>query len=157
MEKKNLLIIGLVAACCLLGGVLVGVLMRPSSHETKMQTAIEEEVAIEEPAVEAEPEPEVAKQAEEKTYGFYPSFYVKRQYYTVSGAEADHTLRVYTNGEARLVKAWTDSRWLEEEKLEKGGTYFHVKENKDHETRKGKLFLKDDRGRQITIYVTQRS
>lgn len=153
MDKKNKLIIGLVAACCLLGGILVGVLVgRPSTKvvsEPKEQVAPVEEIT-EEPVVE---EVAVEKKTEEKTYGFYPSFYVKRTYYSVSAAEANHPLAVYGG---KVAKAWTDCRWLEEEKLERGGTHFHVKENKDRETRKGHLFIQDESGRKITISVSQR-
>lgn len=155
MDNKNKLIIGLAAACCLLVGLLVGVIVaRPKA--TKHAPATENVFAdADDFQAEEEQAPATKKTSEEKTYGFYPSFYVKKAYYTVSGADADHTLQVY--GTSRVAKAWTDSRWLEEEKLEKGGNYFHVKENKDHETRKGKLFLQDESGRKITIYVTQRS
>lgn len=152
MDNKNKLIIGLAAGCCLLVGVLIGVLV---AHPSSGKTSVAEEVVVAEPIVEQPTEPET-KVEEEKTYGFYPSFYVKRQYYTVSSSDADHTLIVYTNGSTQIARAWTDSRWLEEEKLERGGTYFHVKKNKDSDSRKGKLYLQDDRGRKITIYVTQR-
>lgn len=153
MENKNKLIIGLVAACCILVGVLVGVLVaRPSSTASSHHPT--QPILSSEYAEEVVEEAVAPKKDEEKTYGYYPTFYVKRAYYTVSGADADHTLQVY--GTSRVAKAWTDSRWLEEEKLEKGGNKFHVKENKDHETRKGKLFLQDESGRKITINVTQR-
>lgn len=108
----------------------------------------------EQPAVEEE---EVAKeQPQEKTYGYYPSFYVKRISYTVSAEEGSHSITVYTDGATKFVDANTDSRWLEEEKLGKGGKEFRVKKNRDDQSRKGKLFLYDNKGRKITITVTQK-
>lgn len=109
---------------------------------------------------EAKPEPAPVAQPEkkqEKTYGYYPSFYVKRQNFTVSHEDDDHTLIVYTDGSTKCVKAYTNKNWLEEEDLgRRGGNYFHVKRNRDEDSRSGELYLFDDKGRKITIYVTQK-
>lgn len=155
-SKKNLIIIVLAVVCCVLAGSLIGVLVSRSSGES---ASAEKEQVLEEQTHEVlmAEESEVAQEAkEEKTYGYYPSFYVKTQWYTVSSEDQDHTIYVYTDGTNKVKKAWTDCKWLEEEKLEKGGNYFHVKANKDRDQRKGKLFLQDEKGRKITIYVTQR-
>lgn len=112
-------------------------------------------------AAEAEAAKIAAREAaqdavKEKTYGFYPSFYVKKTSYTVSHEEGMHPIAIYTDRNTKVKRAWTDSRWLEEEDIEDGDYRFHVKENDDEDSRSGKLFIKDDKGRMITIYVRQR-
>lgn len=108
-----------------------------------------------EPETEVKEEVEVKETVEEKTYGFYPSFYVKKNYYWVNCDDAMHSIRIYTDGSVKVVESWTDTRWLEEEEIGEGGNQFHVKKNKDSASRKGILTIKDSKGRKINIYVTQ--
>lgn len=136
----------------------------PTSEE--LEAKLKEELAAAEAAriaaEAAQKEAEAAKAAaktesvREKTYGFYPSFYVKKTSYTVSHEDAMHPIAIYTDRNTKIKRAWTDSRWLEEEDIDDGDYRFHVKENDDDDPRSGKLFIKDDKGRIITIFVTQR-
>lgn len=162
--NKTLLIavIVLAALLVLILGVGLGMLMGKSDSKTAevaepgieqlaatdlAATAATAAIAADAPAKEEKKEPE--------HYGFYPSFYVNRLYYTVSYQKGDHTLRYYTDGFCKVKDAWTDSRWLDEEDLDHGGYEFSVKENKNSGSRKGRIFLKDDQDRVITVYVTQ--
>lgn len=154
MDNKTKIIFGLAAACCLLVGILIGILIaRPFAGKTVAEKEAVDTVSVESETVKPVEEKKVE---EEKTYGYYPTFYVKRLYYSVSASEGDHTIKVYTDGSAHIAKAVTNTRWLEEAKLERGGNFFHVKENKESESRKGELYIQDEQGRKITIYVTQR-
>ncbi len=119
--------------------------------EVTQEEIVEPEIVEPEETIEVKEEPKV----EEKTYGHYPSFYVKRNAYWVNCEDAMHSIRIYTDSKTEVVDSYTDTRWLEEEKIGKGGSEFHVKENKEKESRKGILTIKDNKGRTINIYVTQ--
>lgn len=150
MENKNLKIAVAVLALLLAGavGYIVG-----HSTSTPSSEAVQDEAAA---AVAEEAAQPQAQTQEEKTYGYYPSFYVKKLYYTVDAAERDYSIRIYTDSKTELKKARTNCKWLEEDDLEDGGKTFHVKKNKDSEKRKGELYLVDNKDRKITIYVTQK-
>lgn len=148
MENKNLKIVIAVLALLLAGAV--GYIVGHSTSNPVSETAPEAAAVAEEEAQAP------AQVKEEKTYGYYPSFYVKKLYYTVDAAEGDHSIRIYTDSKTELKKARTNCKWLEEDDLEDGGKTFHVKKNKDSEKRKGELYLVDNKDRKITIYVTQK-
>lgn len=139
------------SAIVLLGlGYFIGTLS--GSSKTEITEEATEEVA-------AEAGQEVAAAAEEKqekTYGYYPSFYVKRIYYSVPASEGYYTVNVYTDGATKFVDSNTDCRWLKEEDLGEGGKQFKVKANRDKESRKGQVFLYDNKGRKIALHVTQK-
>lgn len=150
-SKLKLAVATMAVLLCLATGIIIGFFVGSAHHGEKSSS----ETVLE--ATEDVAAPVEKQKEEEKIYGYYPSFYMKNIYFTVSGNEGDHRIKYYLDSETRIAKAYTDCRWLEEADLEDGGSFFHVKKNKDDETRKGKLFLIDNKGRKITIYVTQRA
>lgn len=178
LNKKLLYaVIGLSAVVLLGVGVLIGIAITPTSPKVEIvsesEEALDEQSSEEMPDAATQPVAETAAQyaqqpvqpaaeqtqpvaKREKTYGYYPSFYVKRTSYTVPHYEGMHYIDIHTDGSTRVKKAWTDKRWLEEEDIEDGDYRFHVKENDDRESRTGTLYLKDNYGRTIQIRVTQR-
>lgn len=155
-SQLKIAVAGLSAALLLVVGILVGMAIGRGGSSSSEKVKTSKKAAIE---AEAQAEEEVVveeKKVEEKTYGYYPSFYMKNIYFLVSAEEGDHSVYVYTDGITKVVDANTNCRWLEESKLGKGGTTFHVKKNKDGKKRVGQLYLYDNKGRKITVYVTQR-
>lgn len=116
-----------------------------------------EEAVAEEEVVEEEAPAVVEQKKEETTFGYYPSFYMKNIYYLVSAEEGEYPVYVFTDGATKVVDAYTNTKWLEEERIGKGGNMFHVKKNKDDQKRVGQLIIKDNKGRTITVYVTQKA
>lgn len=156
INKTLLTAVIALSAIVLVGlGVGIGLLAGKGDKQDKQEIEVtQEEIAQEEivdDAIEVKEEPKV----EEKTYGHYPSFYVKKNSYWVNYEDAMHTVRIYTDSKTEVVDSYTNTRWLEEEKIGKGGSEFHVKENNEKESRKGVLTIKDNKGRTINIYVTQ--
>lgn len=163
MENKNLKIAVGVLALLLVAllGYIIGHHSSANAAKAHIQeiataTAAETAASVQETVTSAQEAAAPAQTKEEKTYGYYPSFYVKRIYYTVDAADDHYTIRVYSNDETTIRKAYTNCSWLEEERIERGGDVFHVKKNRDNVSRKGELYLIDNKGRKITIYVTQR-
>lgn len=161
MENKTLKIV--VAALAILLAIAVGYIAghsfsKPAAEAPAPQepeVAAVEEVAAPAAPVAVEKPAAPAQVQEEKTYGYYPSFYVKKLYYTVDADDDNHSIRIYMDSNTSIKKAYTNCKWLEEDNIERGGKTFHVKRNKDSESRKGQLILVDNRDRKITIYVTQ--
>lgn len=145
------LVIGVLAVTLAVAlGLIIGILIGRGGSPKAEVPEVEE--------VQNEPVVEEVKPAkvEEKTYGYFPSFYMKKIYYTVPADEDEYKITYYLDSDTKIDDAYTDCRWLDEGKIGKGGNMFEVDENKTGKTRKGKLFIIDDKGRKITVYVTQK-
>ena len=94
---------------------------------------------------------------ESKMHG-YDDFVVDKDYYYVDSRGGYFAINIMEKQGAhiRLSKVWTDTNWLEEENLIYGGGQFHVKKNLSSKNRTGHLYIRDTRGRTITVTVVQK-
>ncbi len=85
----------------------------------------------------------------------YSDFWVDKSDYYVDSNGGYYNIGIYGESYVYLSNVWTDKNWLEEEHLGNGGKQFHVKKNLSSQPRMGHLYIKDNRGRTITVVVTQ--
>ena len=88
----------------------------------------------------------------------YDDFVVDKDYYYVDSRGGYYAINIMEKPGAniRLSKVWTDTNWLEEENIIYGGGQFHVKKNLSKNNRTGHLYIRDTRGRTITVTVVQK-
>ena len=89
----------------------------------------------------------------------FDDFCVDKDYFYVDSKGGYYGLKILQLEDGptiRLSDIWTDKNWLDEKNLKEKRRQFHVKKNLSSKERTGHIYIKDSRGRIITITVVQK-